>query len=260
MGAEGVVQAKRRDNSTHDSVAKRSRVLAVPTVGGSARAVLLSATRSRAFTCWVSTTTPLYPVDSRGRRCAGYQVFTAFDGDKPIAQAAPDVAVIDLFMPSINGFEVIRALRSAQGEVVELIASTANDSDSARQVSSLDEAHRYEDEPARGAVRARVAHPEAPVPGSSANEGSNSPSSPAFVSRSATRSEQCTSRRCDRPPRPRPRRRVVGIDTRVIAARQPRSARGLSNEMACPRRCRNPGWRAPMFTTAGKFRTLVRPV
>jgi len=66
---------------------------------------------------------------------AGYQVFSAFDGDEAIEQALatpPDVAVIDLVMPTVGGLDVIRALRGSQGHAVHLIAATANDSEEIR--------------------------------------------------------------------------------------------------------------------------------
>ena len=51
-----------------------------------------------------------------GRRLeiAGYEVLTAMDGDEGLTKARlgnPDVIVLDLMMPKINGFEVCAALK-----------------------------------------------------------------------------------------------------------------------------------------------------
>ncbi len=69
---------------------------------------------------------------------AGYQVFTAFDGHRAIEQAhatPPDVALVDLVMPTFTGIDVIRRLRGDHGESVHLIAATASDSDEMRQLA-----------------------------------------------------------------------------------------------------------------------------
>ena len=48
---------------------------------------------------------------------AGYNVITAADGQQAIAAARehqPDLAVLDVMMPGMNGYEVTRALRADQ--------------------------------------------------------------------------------------------------------------------------------------------------
>jgi DNA-binding response OmpR family regulator len=48
---------------------------------------------------------------------AGYNVITASDGQKAIEAARehqPDLAVLDVMMPGMNGYEVTRALRADQ--------------------------------------------------------------------------------------------------------------------------------------------------
>ena len=53
-------------------------------------------------------------------------VATATDGESAIAAAAehkPDVAVIDVFMPGINGFQTAKRLREAHPELKVVIVS-----------------------------------------------------------------------------------------------------------------------------------------
>lgn len=61
---------------------------------------------------------------------AGFQVVTANDAAGAIAQAAvtpPDVAIVDLGMPTVGGLDVIRHLKEQQGTAVHVIVLTGHD-------------------------------------------------------------------------------------------------------------------------------------
>jgi DNA-binding response OmpR family regulator len=60
----------------------------------------------------------------------GYQVSLARDGEQAIEafeETAPDLLILDLMLPEMNGFEVLRALRRKNSEVPVLVL-TARDS------------------------------------------------------------------------------------------------------------------------------------
>ena len=60
-------------------------------------------------------------------RLAGCDVRTAHDGLEAVGAAAvfrPDVAILDLGLPGLNGYEVARRIRKEQGTGVRLIAVT----------------------------------------------------------------------------------------------------------------------------------------
>lgn len=70
-----------------------------------------------------------------GLASAGFQVVTANDADGAISQAAltpPDVAIVDLGMPDISGFDVIRHLRQNHGAAVHIIVLTGQDDEKSR--------------------------------------------------------------------------------------------------------------------------------
>jgi two-component system CheB/CheR fusion protein len=61
-------------------------------------------------------------------KCHGHDVTTAFDGRDAIDRARsfrPDVALLDVGLPDINGYEVARRLRAEFGPGVILIIITA---------------------------------------------------------------------------------------------------------------------------------------
>ena len=72
-------------------------------------------------------------VDSRTSLCLlltlwGFDVMDAADGLQGVEKGVPwkpDVALVDIGLPKINGFEVARKLRQALGSHVLLIALTA---------------------------------------------------------------------------------------------------------------------------------------
>jgi DNA-binding response OmpR family regulator len=60
-------------------------------------------------------------------RAEGYRVSIAIDGESALAMAAEgdiDLAIIDVMLPRMNGFEVVRALR-ARGQTVPIIMLSA---------------------------------------------------------------------------------------------------------------------------------------
>ncbi len=62
---------------------------------------------------------------------AGYEVVVASDGGEGLVsarQSSPDVVVLDLMLPSLNGMEVCKALRR-DGSVLPIIMLTARDSE-----------------------------------------------------------------------------------------------------------------------------------
>ena len=71
-------------------------------------------------------------------RFAGFEVVTASDGLEAVAAAArerPDLVVLDVMMPGIDGFEVVRRLR-AEGTRVPVLFLTARD-DKADAINGL---------------------------------------------------------------------------------------------------------------------------
>ncbi len=60
--------------------------------------------------------------------CYGHEVFVAADGLQGVAAAMahrPDVAVVDIGLPGLDGYEVARRLRADLGDSIFLIAYTA---------------------------------------------------------------------------------------------------------------------------------------
>ena len=73
---------------------------------------------------------------------AGYEVITARDGDEALRLAVeflPDLAVLDVMMPGLNGFDVTRELRRREGTMetpVILLTALAQESDVARGLAA----------------------------------------------------------------------------------------------------------------------------
>lgn len=70
-----------------------------------------------------------------GLATAGFQVVTAHDAAGALAQARqtpPDVAIVDLGMPGVSGFDVIRHLKSMHGQALHVIVLTGQDDEASR--------------------------------------------------------------------------------------------------------------------------------
>ena len=66
---------------------------------------------------------------------AGFQVVTANDAAGAFAvakQTPPDVAIVDLGMPGVSGFDVIRHLKELHGSAVHVIVLTGQDDEASR--------------------------------------------------------------------------------------------------------------------------------
>jgi len=69
-------------------------------------------------------------------RPLGFEVDQAEDGDAALAAVetgAPDLVLLDLVMPGLDGFEVVRRLRAKHGPAPKVVAVSANAFDEARQ-------------------------------------------------------------------------------------------------------------------------------
>jgi len=70
-----------------------------------------------------------------GLAAAGYVVVTAHDPEEAIARAKdapPDIAIVDLGMPTTGGFDVIRFLKQHHGTSVHVIVLTGQDNERSR--------------------------------------------------------------------------------------------------------------------------------
>lgn len=70
-----------------------------------------------------------------GLAAAGFQVVTAHDAGGALEQASltpPDVAIVDLGMPGVSGFDVIRHLKQLQGSAVHVMVLTGQDDEASR--------------------------------------------------------------------------------------------------------------------------------
>ena len=69
----------------------------------------------------------------------GHIVRIAYDGEAALSEAAcsiPDVVVLDLGLPSIDGLQVARELRHKYGDRIRLVAQTArSDEETHREVA-----------------------------------------------------------------------------------------------------------------------------
>ena len=77
----------------------------------------------------------------------GHDVSMALGGSQAIALARsirPDVAVLDIGMPTVDGYEVARALRREKwGATIHLIALTGRDDNASKQAATAAGFERY---------------------------------------------------------------------------------------------------------------------
>jgi DNA-binding response OmpR family regulator len=68
----------------------------------------------------------------------GFDVAVAYDGPAAVAAARslrPDVVLLDLALPGLDGLQIARAVREQQGSDVQLVALTGYDDDRHRSLS-----------------------------------------------------------------------------------------------------------------------------
>jgi DNA-binding response OmpR family regulator len=74
-------------------------------------------------------------------KVAGYEVITATNGHEGLKlaeSASPDIMVLDLLMPGMDGFEVLRRLRSSSNLPVIVLAARADASEEALSLGASD--------------------------------------------------------------------------------------------------------------------------
>lgn len=74
-------------------------------------------------------------------RLSGYQVITAVSGEESLElleSAKPDLMVLDVFMPGIDGFEVLRRLRIVTGLPVIVMSAHSSASEEALSLGAND--------------------------------------------------------------------------------------------------------------------------
>jgi two-component system KDP operon response regulator KdpE len=72
-------------------------------------------------------------------RARGYQVITAFDGDEALGAAArehPDIAIVDLGLPGIDGVEVIEGIRGWSRMPILVLSARDQESDKVRALDA----------------------------------------------------------------------------------------------------------------------------
>ena len=93
-------------------------------------------------------------------KCPGCRVLTAhdgFDAGKIVAAERPDLVVLDLYMPGMDGFEVCRRIKSdPRTQSVKVIAVTAHPSAQAEQAIRNAGASAYLTKPLEGDHLARL--------------------------------------------------------------------------------------------------------
>lgn len=76
----------------------------------------------------------------------GYQVLTAFDGEealKSVEESDPDIILLDLMMPKINGFEVLKQVREKYGKKWRpvIVISSKTELDAVKECYKLEADH-----------------------------------------------------------------------------------------------------------------------
>jgi DNA-binding response OmpR family regulator len=84
-------------------------------------------------------------VFSRGLRKEGFEVVTACDGEdalQKVASESPEVVILDLMMPKLNGFEVLQQLRAKYKKWIPVIINSAEkDLESVRKAYTMEADH-----------------------------------------------------------------------------------------------------------------------
>ncbi len=76
-----------------------------------------------------------------GLRLAGYKVVVTTSGEEALrlqGSERPDIMLLDIFMPNMNGFEVLRKLRAASGLPVIALSAHASAAHEALQMGAND--------------------------------------------------------------------------------------------------------------------------
>ena len=79
-----------------------------------------------------------------------YQVITAFDGQDGFAKflnEQPDLIILDLMLPKINGYEVCRKIRREKDDKTPILMLTAKDTDVDKIVGRVKGADQYMTKP-----------------------------------------------------------------------------------------------------------------
>jgi two-component system response regulator ResD len=144
---------------------------ASPTTGSAGARITVVAEPSNGTVLIVDDEPTIVDVVGRYMERAGYETYRAADGPEALRLAerhSPDLVVLDLMLPGIDGLEVMRQLRERPGPPVAVILLTARGEESDRLVGLRHGADDYVVKPfspaelvARvGAVLRRVSPPE----------------------------------------------------------------------------------------------------
>lgn len=81
-------------------------------------------------------------VFSAGLRKEGYEIVVAYDGEEglqKVASESPDVVILDLMMPKMNGFEVLQKIRERYKKWIPVIINSAE-----KELQSMNKAYALE--------------------------------------------------------------------------------------------------------------------
>ncbi len=81
-------------------------------------------------------------VFSAGLTKEGYEIVTAYDGEEALSKVeseSPDVVILDLMMPKLNGFEVLQQIRQRYKKWIPVIINSAE-----KELQSMNKAYSLE--------------------------------------------------------------------------------------------------------------------